>query len=462
MNTFELAVVLWCAYAIVGAVLLRRIARQDGYFAVFFGALILYSIVAPIGYALVPEFSIVLQMYFGEEALVPALAFSLASLVAVYVGFVLFYRPLIGYRAIVVVRRGRNSGLYLFLSLMQLVWLAGFFVVYFNDLTYQRASNELAVLTLGKPFRISFHVYKFAIFTNLVGYALLRMRVFDGALERALLRFLVVAHLIMFGTIAAKIGSRTDPVALMIGIVMLEVYLSRFATRRETVRRFSVIAMVGVALVGALSLLAKTRNWDSSRDELESSALVQGLLLNDYYTPFHVLIGAIAVDFVEPAKAIVSNLANSLIMFGVPYLQFDIVETFNPGTVTRSASPAMFIFAEGWVIGGWIGFIWNGMVVAAGVALWRLLACSNDERWNALAYAITVCLAITAVRSQSAYFIRNIWMWFIPALALYCVASGARPVALRFTFAAASAPRTGDTQATSGTGSGGDIGVPAR
>jgi hypothetical protein len=42
-----------------------------------------------------------------------------------------------------------------------------------------------------------------------------------------------------------------------------------------------------------------------------------------------------------------------------------------------------------------------------------------------------VALAATVARSQSSYFIKDIYLFFAPALILYCLVAGLRPVARR-------------------------------
>ena len=155
------------------------------------------------------------------------------------------------------------------------------------------------------------------------------------------------------------------------------------------------------------------------------------VVLKDYFTPFHVLIGAMANDYVDPLAVLASNAANSLMFLGVDYLQAYVVHQWEPGVVTRTASPAMFAFTEGYVALGWAGFIYNGVVWSAGIALWRRLSRSNDQNFNAIAFALTIALAATVPRSQSMYFLKDIYLFFAPALGLYCIAAGLIPFGSR-------------------------------
>ena len=76
---------------------------------------------------------------------------------------------------------------------------------------------------------------------------------------------------------------------------------------------------------------------------------------------------------------------------------------------------------------GWLGFLYNGLVVFAGMMLWRLMANSNCKYYNLFMIALVSTQIVNITRGQSSYFVKDIYMFFIPAMALFFLATGLRP-----------------------------------
>ena len=429
------------AYALVGCALALNLWRKDVFFATFFTSLILYSVVAQVGYLVFPELSeVAIRMYFGPDILPAASAFSLLSLICLYACYFRIYSPLVAPVRIRLVQRPSSRLLFALIALIQVSLLAAGFLYFSDQLNYTNASDDDFIAVVGLPYRLWWVLFKFTPFTLIVAYAVLRQGLESRVLERATLIALVFAEALLFFEITAATGDRTDPLALVLGTLALEYFMfktkvrsakSRAAVRKRAMRYTTIAIAVLLLTVVLLSELEAVRGGNRGNDDLESGLLVQALFLKDYYTPFHVLIGAMANNYVQPAVVLLSNAANSLMFLKVDYLQFFVVEQWDPGSVTRSASPALFAFTEGYVALGWLGWIYNGVVWSLGYALWRSLSRSNDERFNAVAFAITIAMALVAARSQSSYFVKTLYLSFLPALILYGVASGLRWRGLR-------------------------------
>lgn len=440
METWLLPLLIVCTT--VGLGLTWRIWQRDVFFAVFFSMMLLYSVVAQWGYFLYPELSeVVIRMYFGNAALASATLFSTLSLCAMYVGYRVIYRPLTRTPSFRMRPMRKQPGVFIFVYAVFVVAFAAFYLPLAGQLDYSNASDEAFLASAGVGYPLFWQFYKLSVFMLLVAWAAHRQRLFRARHDRVVAQSLFVVHFGMFVTATLAVGSRTDPLALALGLFGFEYFWRRSPLRHPSPSGDAVatagtrrklpwlrIMLLGAIFVYLLTLLEFSRNPEASvREDVAASALAQAILLKDYYTPFHVLVGAMANGYIDPLTALRSNLANSLMFFNVDYLQYFVVERWDPGLVTRTASPAMFAFTEGYVVLGWAGLAYNGVIWAAGITLWRMLSRTTDDRFNALAFALALALAATVARSQSSYFIKDIYLFFIPALALYCVLAGCRP-----------------------------------
>lgn len=429
---------------VVAMTLTVKLWRTDVYFAAFFSMMSLYALMPAWGYFLYPEISqVVLRMYFGNEPLAQAAWFTSASLISVFAGYYILFRPVTKSVRFSIKQVTPAPGLMIAFQLLYILFLTGTYIHYIDVLSYSNASDEDFLTDAGTPYKLFWVFYKFSTFIVLVSYALLRTASYRWPLDRIVARGLLIAHLALFLAITASVGSRTDPLALSFGLMAYEYYfrknckapsplISAATRRRQRLKWLLGTLAFAVVIIAALTALEVSRSGGRIlRDDLEASGFVQGLLLKDYYWPFHVLIGAISYNYVDPLNAIASNVANSLAFLGVDYLQAFVVNLWDPGNVTRTASPAFYSLTEGYVMLGWGGFIYNGIIWSAGLGLWRMLSRSSNENFNALGFAVCIAVAATVARSQSSYFIKNMYLWFVPALALYAVAAGFRPARLK-------------------------------
>lgn len=444
MSIDSLALVTNISFSLIAALLLVKIWRRDVFFAIFFSFLVLYSIVAIWGYLIYPELSgLMLNMYFGVPPLIFASWFTLLSLGALYVGYWLIYKPVSRAVRFDLRKSKPLPGPFIFIAILFACALAFGYGYYKDVLSYANASDEEFLISAGLNYKIFWLLYKFSTFMLLILYALIRSREFRLRIDRLALLLVAYAYGLLFILITVAVGSRTDPLALALGILAYEYYFRRFFVRRiivSNVRKAPssvwspVVKISGFlfATIAALTALEIVRNGGAiTRDDLETSVVAQAVLLKDYYWPFHVLIGAISHNYIDPVVAVASNFGNALMFVGVDYLQNFVVDQWASGSVTRTAGPAMYAFTEGFVMFGGFGFIYNGIVWALGISLWRLFSRSNDEAFNALAFSMTAAVAATVARTQSSYFVKDTYLWFLPAFALYAIAAGVRIRALK-------------------------------
>lgn len=442
MELTELALL---AYVTLALCLVASVWRRDKFFGIFFAMLVLYSVAAPFGYHYAPELSIVMvRMYFGPEVLASAIAFTAASLLTLFCGFLWIYLPLKEKVRIPAQTAAPSIPIYLAITTAQLALLAFGLIFYWSDLSYANAADVDFIERAGVPYKIFWNAFKFTPFSLIVLVAVFRTPPVPlGKNSKLALLGLLFGKSLLFLAIATASGNRTDLLSLVLGMLALEEYLRSSSShlrsqsnsrtgeikheKKGSWRRFLGIMAALTITVAILTIIEYGRGGKTSDESLETDALTQAILVKDYYAPFHVLIGVIANEYIDPMVVLASNAANALMFLKVDYLQAYAVEQWDPGTVTRAASPAMFAFTEGYMFMGWGGFVYNGLIWTSGILLWRLMANTTHRGFNAVAFALPVAIAATVARAQSSYFIKDIYLSFAPALLLFCLANGARP-----------------------------------
>ena len=155
--------------------------------------------------------------------------------------------------------------------------------------------------------------------------------------------------------------------------------------------------------------------------------MIVSILFKDYFAPGHILIAAMHYNFVDPVNVVLSNFYNSLILMDYPYLQTAVGDSLVEGSSSRSTGFAMYIFSEGYMFAGWLGFIYNGVVVSSGIVLWRWFSRSDNIFYNAFIIGLTASQLANIARSQSSYFVKDMYMVFMFSVVLYFVMTGIGP-----------------------------------
>jgi hypothetical protein len=296
---------------------------------------------------------------------------------------------------------------------LHLLILTGMFVAKYDEINYEN---------IPKPeFLIFVLFYKQITILILVLYSIFKTS-YISRVGRGLNIVYLVYSLVLFITISIKAGSRTDILALLLGIALFECYpLSNFLKNKRKILLLSLfILIVGYTLI----FIENTR----SKEDKSDLVLTQKILLKDYYAPSHILYAAIHLKYIEPLKVVFSNTANALVKLNYPYLQTEIGNIISPDSSSRSTGYAFYIFTEGFIALGWLGFLYNGVVVCSGIYLWRWLSSSQNIQYNLFILAVSATQMANIARSQSMYFVKDIYLIFFPAMFLYYLGTGLRPV----------------------------------
>ena len=407
------------------------IIKTDIIYGSIYLFLFIYSIFALIGYSEFPQLSILLSAYFGEEFLNLYIAFIGLSFLSFFICFKLMYRKFFARPSYGIVRAESNYG-FAFISFFALhtIFLYSYFLGYGQDLSYENVSNEIYKSDKGIVFQLFMHAFKLCPSLLLLLYFLcVNFDLLGSRVSAFNLKTILFLELFIFVVIALQVGNRTDILALTISVIFMEYIHAVFSVsyREQLVKRIKYFVLFGLLMLALMQYIESTRN-------VGGGFALEGwekLLMKDYFAPAHILFAAIALNYIDPWTVLKSNVSNALFMLDQPYLQFHVMELFIPGVAQRSASYAFYLFAEGFIAMGWFGVLYNGIIPFLGISIWRFMGNSNSNIYNVMVLSLISTQFATVCRGQSSYFIKDIYIFFIPTLILLYFATGLHPIRQR-------------------------------
>ena len=388
--------------------------RKERIYGIYFFFIYIYAIFVQIGYLYVPVPSFHSQAYFGEEIWQNVTLFILLSGITLFL-FLYYCSPRIlkkmrSTRLCMYVYDGKRVSsrrlVIAFIVINLIVQYCIFFISY-NELTWSIAQGDDLFQV---HFLVGTFVYllKFSDATNIALYCTLRQSI--SYKNNTGLFLLGLFSFISFIVFTLKIGNRSDLIAVILGIVVFET--SQIII---TFRKLAGICFFGVALIAYSYFLGNARA-ESGEQNIDLSLQ---LLRQDYFGPAHILFAAVAFNYVKPSEVILSNTANTLFKLNYPYLQSPITDLFASGVATRSQGFGFYTFTEGYVFAGFIGFLYNGIVLGALMTFWRSLAMTNSKKFNYFLLAIMGSMVINVVRGQSSYYIKYLYTFILPGTLIY-------------------------------------------
>ena len=411
------------AFVALFALTAHDLWRRDLLFGAAYAMLFLYGVFALIGYEHLPQLSESIGLYFGEQVLLPAATFCILSLGAFYMcSRILLSSALPRIQLQMVSTKPHTRTAYLLVAVL-VGSIVAFAAHYWDVLDYGNASDSAFLEAMGVRYAL------FSVALKMIpamSAALYGVWATNLARQPPRRRFLVMPCLCVCVAVllivTSKIGNRTDVVALLIGCSVAEWYVHRSGLHVQRTRlQRRVVPLAVIAGVLAVVWIQWNRTRGTSRPLLES------LIAQDYFPPAHMLFGAMSVDYCDPREVLLTNASNSLMFIKYPYLQEQIYSALGGSYTTRSASHALYLFAEGFVALGWLGWIYNGLIPAAGLTLWRTLSRTKHAAYNAIALGVVATQIANLARGQSSYFIKDMYLSFLPALFLVWLITGLRP-----------------------------------
>jgi hypothetical protein len=305
----------------------------------------------------------------------------------------------------------------IFFLLANLLTFGFFTYFYYEDLSWYLAQEE----SLPAGLMVFLTYFKCSVGICIFLYALSQKSMSN---HYKLFRLFFALFLILFAITSTKLGNRTDVIALLSGILFFQLSIKKLDARSLA----GVLVLVLLAIVAA-----STIEFYRYENDYNVSEFQRRIIVNDYFAPAHVLFAAVAYDLQNPSEVFYSNFYNSLMFFDYPFLQKYITDYFYPGLTTRSASFALYIFAEGYLFAGYFAPIYNAAVITVMIYLWNLIPCTDNEKFNLILRSVLAAMVINLTRGQSSYFIKYIYLYFIPVFLILSITLGARFKFLRKT-----------------------------
>jgi hypothetical protein len=404
-----LIVIVYVAFCLATVPIVLFTNRLFGF---FYAALSIYSVIPITGYLGIPGLSESLGAYFGDDVAYTATYYCLSTMILLFtINFAIYSRTTNRRKIFVEYRQRitRQGNVTLAVVVVTFIALEG---AHFKDLSWYLSGSDNI-----PPSLTSFLLlYKMSPGFLTVCYAVWRSGFSRG---NRLFRILVAIYAVAFVTTSAKLGDRTDPLALTLGVSMFEM-----SARRLSFKKIFQICAVGLIVAGALSIVEHSRY----ENILSTATMSERIVKNDYFAPAHILFAAIAYNIVDIKEVILSNIYNSMIMINHPYLQQTVMDVFRPGVANRSQSYAFFIFAEGWMVAGFMGCIYSAVTLTAGIYGWNKISSTSSSLLNIIIRSVLACMMVNLVRSQSSYFIKYLYTFGIPVFLFLWLMLGVRLV----------------------------------
>jgi hypothetical protein len=401
--------------------------RRDIVFGGFYVFLFIYCAFAFAGYIYLPELSIAINAYFGPDAITPVIYFTLASF-AVYVVLALSFGGFSRARTPIHVS---PASVYIpwiapTIILVHLAIFFGYFAWRYSDLSYASINEPDNIELKDAMYWLWGMCQKWSVPIALVLYCVIKDQEIPKT-RRVFATWLFCAEVLLLVAVCAKISNRTDLLSLALGLVFIEIFASRIGAPTSSLKK--QLTLVAILAISALGLFVANAgrfgNEDNAGVDLGAGASwLTSLISKDYHPPAHVMIAQFYYELLNPVRVLISNSANALMFLGVPFLQEYVTEYFNPGVTARHASYAYYLLGEGYLLIGFIGFIYSGCVAYIGILLWRLCARSDSLFFNCLIVGLTASQFANFSRSQSAVFVKHFYLFLIPAVLLYLLYVG--------------------------------------
>jgi len=405
------------------------IRRGDDLFAIFYLFLFVYTIFTQIGYIYFPELAMTNFAYFGSEIFYDYWLFVFLSFVGVFLLRMLFRPHPAAFSGFTIVQSKGHGRLWLF-------YIGVFGFLLWTVVNYVSLYDEISYGSMGGSQIFSWAV-SFLPIVFLTLYSRLRHDVLTRA-ETVLCVITSLAVVVLLFNIEVHAADRTILSGLFIGILLFEAQPIRSLLTELDRGKLAVILLIGMLfLVYSTAIriarqsyneISLTEFWNSLKQtDLETHLDLSNLVSQDYFQPSLLLLASMNYQAVDLLEVVRANVFNSLMFLNYPTLGETVGKIILP-SVTRSSGYAFYLLCEGYNALGWWGILWNAIMINLGMVFCEFFVRSNNKRFSIYMRSVISTVLLILVRSQSSYYIKFSYFYFLPALVLLYLSSGLRPV----------------------------------
>lgn len=382
--------------------------RRDRFCSIFYLILYIYMLPVEICSGYLP---FLLKIDFGKEVYYPFYVFSTLSIFTFWFFVYLKSKPHRNIYCIEELRQQRRMGsnrpilvyfIIICILLVQgaIIWLSFSDISYYN-LTSVDYKKSHPLLIAGS---VMFLISKPLVL--LLFFKYLSSKLFERKFCMLLLLWAILQNF-LYGTLA---GSRSGILSIMVALLF-----AIYGYRRISLKNVIKVGTVGLVAIGVLQGVRSFRSEGGMDEKVEEYAILQ----NDYADPAMATLGAIKYEVIDPIEVISSNTTRIFPFIDYPYLYITVTEIFAPGIADEANAFGFYIFTEGYMFSGMIGFFYNAFVIGLLLLYWRRIGRTNNKLFNLYVLSLMISFFFAMVRAQSVWFIRNLWQFVIPMIILY-------------------------------------------
>lgn len=407
--------------------------HRDIFFTYFFLLLWIYTIFTQLGYIYYPEAISCFSIRVEEDSFYNYWFFVMFSLILIFVGmYILLHRK---QKPIFHIEKCRIKLQIVSVFLLAFPFLYFFFNVINNifDFSYMGITSSGNTKILFSASYLMFGIIFFALWARFRSHSL-------RPTDKIIITIFIIIYAFIYFWTGMKTGDRSSLIGMFLGILAYE-FLPMQKNIMRHKKKIAILVLLLLFFILLLQRIASLRGYGEISltslffdSKITSNSIYvvndfKDLLFQDYFYPSLMLFVSQDLQFTDPGEVLTSNLFNSLILFNYPTLS-QTVGSFIVNT-TRTQGFAYYILTEGYNFVGYLGVIYNGILVTLGLAIWRRFAQSNDFAFNRYMIGLMSTQIIQIVRSQTCYFFKDVYLVIIPGMLIYFFICNQKPVFTR-------------------------------
>ncbi len=412
------------------------IYKKSSLFFLAYFILFMYTIFTQLGYIFYPNEIMIVShnQYYGTDIFIYYWIYIMLSFIAIFIFFVITYSPLYKLKFKIAIDSEyikKYDILYIVILLVYEFFLIYNLIKNYNILSYY---NQIIL----KSNKIWFYLYSFNGIIILSLYC--KICISTNIIKKIFLLLIMILSAITFLVTSIRSGQRIEIALFIISYVT---YLWHYSFdkihKKHKIKYLCSIFMIIFLFIMLSQGIRLSRGYNNTPaaffniitniDTYMSIIHPKHIIFQDYAVPSLTLVTSINYSIIIPEDVLKSNITCL-----VPFIKH-----YSLGEVlSRIIDPygwagyGYYILTEGYNIAGFLGFIYIAFIFVVGFRfLESFFANTNDKMFNAYMYAIIAFTSLSIVRGQSMFFLKAIYLYFLPAIILWNMLSGKRVYLVR-------------------------------